>query len=181
LFFEHTPDAPAGGLNVDTSMATPDATDDDLTAALAETFGLQQWDFLAVAGGAWTAFALDPDTLGNPQEQNASYRWFISGEPPQVLLGIPDGGVQDVAVVATPVPIVIGWGTNYAPLGTRVHVDRHESGWLENLGAAVRDISQRRRKSFFWCSMCRTANGPEHRHQPGICNGCAAEYLGVVW
>jgi hypothetical protein len=183
LHFEHPPEPPVGVLDVDPSSATDDAMDHDGTAALAEILGLLQSDFLAAAGGAWRAFALDPATLADPQEDIGSYRWFISGEPPQVLLGISKGGVPDVAVVATPspVPLVYGRGTNYAPLGTRVHVDRFEPGWLEQLAAAVRDVGQRRRKSFFWCSICRIANGPEDRHESGICNGCAEQYFGVVW
>src|SRR5438067_11379996 len=70
--------------------------DDDITQLLAAEIGLSLEAFLNAAGGHWTT--VSEQLIAEQDSAFPDARWYVSGEPAQVLLGV----AAEQLVVATP-------------------------------------------------------------------------------
>ena len=131
---------------------------------LADHFGMTAVTFWGTAGRNWWRIEVQEDHPGVTD-------WYGSGEPVQVLLGLPAEGLG--AVVAQPRG---HWrlGLVYSPASP---VLVHGS---EDLPAALAAACTARRRTFRWCRLCRRATAPEHLHGKDVCMACAEVVLGVV-
>lgn len=155
----------------------------DHLGVLADAVGVSRREFLAHLGGAWTTLDLGvwAHDQFDPADAPAGL-WFRSGEPIQVLLGLVGLSLSRarLAVVAFPDPVMNDWRMDYVPRREHARIDLSQPGCLATLQHAVTAVATRRRKGFFWCTICRTCNAPEDRFEAGVCHGCAQQYLGVV-
>lgn len=150
---------------------SPRDEDEDLTAILADFFDTSLPEFVDHVGGSW--HAQSPDDLVGLNE--AEYRWYGSGHPMQVLLGIG----TDEAVVAEP---IITWAGLRGPAtvergrAAAVHLRRRDT--LRRLSEEVRDTESWVRSQLTFCPGCRTTLG----RGPGsdYCINCLARYFGTI-
>jgi hypothetical protein len=114
---------------------------------LADLLGVRYVDVVRALGTGWR----------RGFEDRHRVRWFVSGEPAQVALGVHG----PTFVLARP---LTRWGEGGLDLQP---ADRHEFGrddllHLPELVAEEADaIASRRRRSFRWCRMCRRVHPPE--------------------
>ena len=129
---------------------------------LAELLGVAYPDLVRALGSSWrreTMVAADGP------------RWFVSGEPAQVAIGVEDS----LFVLARP---LTDWGEArrevYPEDGGRF--SRDDLLWLpEVVSEAAESIATRRRRSFRWCRTCRRVHPPERfLGGAGLCHPCAA-------
>jgi hypothetical protein len=144
---------------------------EDLTALIADFFDTSLHDFVDHVGGGW--HAQDPDHFVGINE--AEYRWYGSGTPMQVLLGIG----TDEAVVAEPVltgPGLHGPATVARGQAASVWLRRRET--LRRLSEQVRDTEALVRSQLSFCPGCRVTL---HRGRASeYCVDCLARYFGTI-
>lgn len=144
---------------------------EDVTDVLADFFDTMLQEFVMHVGGGWQV--QDPDHLIGLNE--AEYRWFGSGRPLQVLLGI---GTDEV-VVAEPVetgPGLAGPARLERQHAESVHLRKRDT--LRRLSEAVRDTEALLRAQLSFCAGCRAVL---HRGRPAdFCRDCHARYLGTI-
>jgi hypothetical protein len=131
--------------------------------ALADLLGVGWPDVVRVLGAGWRR---------EPAGEDDGMRWFVSGEPAQLSVGV-DGGSF---VLARP---LVDWGPRkeIQPVdGGRF--SREHLVWLpEDVTRAAEVIASRRRRSFRWCRTCRRPAAPEAFDSPeGACASCVAAY-----
>lgn len=121
-----------------------------------------------MAGRGWQPVDLAEDA----DDEGVERRWYVAGEPPQVLLGVDRAG--EPLLVARPRVTWESWRPLLRPDAP------HRLDWLGDVAGVLRSVSLARRRTFRWCRYCRTLAAPEHRHEPDICSSCAEVVLGVV-
>ncbi len=99
-------------------------------------------------------------------------RWYVAGEPPQVMLGVAQG--QTAILVARP---RVSW-EHWRPTLQPEQLQRLAS--LEDLAPALARVAASRRRTFRWCRYCRTLAAPEDRYESNVCSSCAEVVLHVV-
>ena len=143
---------------------------DELAAAV----GIAPDVLVGLAGGAWEQVSLGA-TLSDESTAALATLWFVSGDPIQVLIGV------DVITrhVHCHVP-VIEWESQTPVLGAGECTGKGaaEDG-LDWLTGAIARAAAKRRRTFRWCSMCRTLTAPENGGDP--CHSCMQTYNGVVF
>ena len=116
---------------------------------LADLLGVRYADVVRALGTGWRQE--DPLGAGN------GVRWFVSGEPAQVAVGVHGA----TFVLARPLTRWDEGGLDLQP------ADRREFGRHDLLHApevvaeAADEIASRRRRSFRWCRCCRRVRPPE--------------------
>lgn len=132
---------------------------------LAKRLGLTVEQLRGRLGYGWTQAHIDPD--------RELEDWLVAGDPPQLLLGFPDG-IPHLALPA-------GTWTGVAKL--TYHPDRLTMvDPLDTQGMAqVRaELLHRRRSAFRYCAYCMRQAAPENRVDD-ICMPCATAVDGVVF
>ena len=156
-------------------MGQPARTGRESVQALAGALDVPEDDVLRALGAGWEPVEL---AVGEwPATRWAGARWFVTGEPIQVLAGVSGHSM----VLAR--PILRGDG----PSPVTAHATDEREFTRDDvlfqpglLADTVEEIARRSRRSFRWCRTCRTLSRPEHMHDRTECMGCAAEYRGVV-
>jgi hypothetical protein len=145
---------------------------EDVTVLLAEFFDVILQEFVANVGGRWCA--QDPDELVGLNE--AEYRWFGSGVPMQVLLGVG----TDEAVVAEPIMTAAGLrGPARLERGRAESVLLRRRDTLRRLSEHVRDMEAFVQSQFTYCPGCRTTVA---RGGSGdVCVDCHWVYFGTIF
>lgn len=145
--------------------------DEDVTDVLADFFQASLQDFVMHVGGGWRA--QEPDHLLGLNE--SEYRWFGSGRPLQVLLGV---GTDEV-VVAEPVELGPGLaGPARVERGRAESVHLHKRQTLRRLSEQVRDTEAFLRAELHFCAGCRAVL---QRGRPAdFCRDCHARYFGTI-
>ena len=116
---------------------------------LAELLGVGYIDVVRALGGGWRR--------ESPADERDGVRWFVSGEPAQVAVGVAGAWF----VLARP---LTRWGEGRLELQP---ADRREFGRSDLLhlpdvvAEAAEAIASRRRRSFRWCRTCRRVHAPE--------------------
>jgi hypothetical protein len=142
---------------------------------LAEALGVPEDDVLRALGGGWEPFELQVGEW--PATRWAGARWWVTGEPHQVLVGVAGASV----VLARPVLRWDGPGQVTAHASDEREFARDDVLYQpELLADTVEEIARRSRRSFRWCRTCRTLNRPEHMHDRVECMQCAAGFGRVV-
>jgi len=143
----------------------------DATNDLAEFFGLGLDTFVDHVGGGW--FPQDDSELVGLHEQ--TYRWYGSGQPLQVLLGIG----RDEAVVAEPIEHGAGLaGPAWLERGRAEHVLLRREGTLRRLSEQVRDMETLVRSDLHFCAGCRVVLSRGRANQQ--CRSCLGRYYGMI-
>jgi hypothetical protein len=150
--------------------------DEDMTPALAQEFGVAIERFVEIAGRPWTLFPSASRYQSDPEVDSPG--WYVAGHPIQVMIGFRGRSI----VVATPKFHLDGPGALVIEPGEpSAEFDRVDMIWGEGLVPALRAAQERRRRTFFYCTTCRTSVGPENRFQDRTCTGCASRYHGIVF
>ena len=157
-------------------MEEPARTGRENLQELAHALGVPEDDVLRALGGGWEPFELQAGEW--PATRWAGARWFVTGEPIQVLAGVTGSAL----VLARPVLRWEGAWPVTAHATDEREFTRDDVLFQPGLLAeTVEEIARRSRKSFRWCRTCRTLNRPEHMHDKTECMGCAAEYRSAVY
>lgn len=139
---------------------------------LAMAGGFTRDDFIEIFGAAWvpSESAVDDHVL------RYIHPVFVWGEPPQLAAGIDRSGL----VIGRPRGEWAG-GTH----GLIYELDDPTPVDSSMPQAEVREIVRghlrRRRRSLGWCRYCGVPLPPERRWEPGVCQGCAMVWFGVVF
>lgn len=152
-------------------------TEEDLQAGdrrLAADLGWTLDRLYEVAGSGWEP--APPPREDNDDAGEDRRRWYIAGDPPQVMLGVSQEEPDEV-LVARPLGNWGSWTLSFEPEAP-VAVDAHDPG---QLAARLAQVATSRRRSFRWCRYCRTQCAPEHRTEADVCSGCASVVQGVVF
>ncbi len=137
---------------------------------LADALGYPPDDVMAAMGDSWDELdGVEPGAV-----------CFVSGEPSQVLIVVnPD---ERSVAIAEP---AVDWEGAMMPV---MKVGAIHLRWefpsepeLDDIVEAVRLAAKARRRRFRWCEYCRQIQAPEYMNEPGVCQGCAQEFLGVVY
>ncbi len=148
-----------------------DPWDDDVTHVLAELLATPADILVEQIGGGWRRVpASDTD---EPPDRT----WFVSGHPPQVMIGV---GRADVCV-AEAAAQWYGHLPELAPGAILTIHDRTTALAAATLSAAVGEAEQRRRATFRYCRYCRRLVAPEHLFSEDTCHICATRFQGVVY
>ncbi len=151
--------------------SSPRDEHEDLTGLLADFFDTPLQAFVDHVGGGW--HAQDPAQLIGLNE--AGYRWYGSGAPMQVLLGIG----TDEAVVAEPILTGLGLhGPATVKRGRAVSVPLRRRHTLRRLSEEVRDIEAWVRSQLTFCPGCRVTLG--RGGGSTYCVDCLARYFGTI-
>ena len=141
----------------------------DALGELAALLGVAPERLLAVTGGGWVPAEV-------PAAHPPGARWFASGVPVQVLLGL----AGRTLAVARPVP---RWHGAAGLVTEALDVEELAVDDVELtpevVTAAVDRAVRRRRGSFRWCPLCRELTPPEWSHDRHSCSDCAVRYRGV--
>jgi hypothetical protein len=142
---------------------------------LAEALGVPEDDVLRALGGGWEPFDL---RVGEgPATRWAGARWWVTGEPHQVLVGVAGASV----VLARPVLRWDGPGQVTTHASDEREFARDDVLYQpELLADTVEEIARRSRRSFRWCRTCRRLSRSEHMHDRLECTECAAGFSRVV-
>ena len=150
-------------------------------AELAAWFGVELMEFIEVFGCGWRPLADQPhDWDADPTggEELLSGPWYLSGEPPQLMLRRLH---DDAYELGSPKGLWAGGshGLTYRAVDRRVlprvdFVRVHPD-------LVVKDILRRRRSRFRCCKYCRALIPPEFLMHGGECMSCATTYHGVVF
>lgn len=108
-----------------------------------------------------------------------SLAWFVAGEPPQVMLGVPVDSNSDAYVTCHTAEVDWDCHTPYLEPGRLIGSGtiRDATVWLPE---AVLAAQRARRRRFRWCPLCRTLTAPENLTD-GVCHGCATKHRGVTY
>ena len=148
-----------------------DEHDDDLTEILADFFETTLRDFVDHVGGGW--HSQDPEHLVGLNE--VDYRWYGSGKPLQVLLGIG----TDEAVVGEPILTESGLrGRATVERGRAIAVPLRRRVTLRRLSEEVRDVETWVRSQLTFCPGCRVTLG--RAAGSDYCVPCRARYFGTI-
>jgi hypothetical protein len=149
----------------------PWGSDGDPTAdeqELAGLLGVGYPDVVRALGTGWRR--------ETPADEDEHVRWFVSGEPAQVAVGVAGPGF----VLARP---LTRWDEARVQLQP---ADRREFGRADLLfcpdvvAEAAEAIAARRRRSFRWCRTCRRVQPPEwFVGAAAACRQCASVFLGL--
>jgi hypothetical protein len=150
---------------------SPESENKDRTEWLADFFAASVHEFVSHVGGRW--HSLEPTALGGLNE--IVHRWFWSGEPMQVLLGI---GIDEV-VVAEPIVIGPGYlGPGGVEQGRASAVRLRRGDTLRKLSEEVREMEAWVQSQLTFCPYCRTTFG---RGPAGLtCRDCLEVYFQTI-
>ena len=147
-----------------------DLWDDRLEEHLAGRVGLPVLDFVETFGAGWRPAG---PVGGEEARGSDDVTWYVTGEPPQLMLGVVSFGEVKVA---RPVGRWVGPGElAYLPVDqqpVRGHADVD--------GPVVAALVRSRRTSFRYCSLCRALTPPELR-EGTECMSCQSRWRGVVY
>ena len=138
----------------------------DSTRELASALGIEPDELLRELGD----FApIDSDETG---DGNSSARWWASGRPRQVLLGVDVHGrvwlAEPRMAFRGPIPVTVA----HRPFLLQQGQDRR---------GHVEQVALRTRRRLRYCRQCRTAFPAEYFNTDvGVCDGCAPS-RGVVF
>lgn len=142
-------------------------------AGLAEALGVDPRTALRALGGGWRPAEVHGRAW--PLDRWSDARWFVTGEPHQVLAGIDHAAL----VLARPVlrwepQPVLGWTDER-------EFSRDDVVYQPDLIAeTVEEIARQSRRRFRWCRTCHTVHAPGEMADRDDCLSCAAAYRGVV-
>lgn len=145
---------------------------EDVTDLLADFFGTSLQEFVMHVGGGWQV--QDPDHLLGLNE--TEYRWFGSGRPLQVLLGI---GTDEIVVAE---PVEFGAGMAEPARVERQHaegVQLRKRDTLRRLSEKVRDTETLLRAQLTFCAGCRSVLS--RGRAADFCRDCHARYFGTIF
>ena len=150
----------------------------DLTSELAEWLTLPLEAVVDALGSPWYELTSAGDSIRCGRDLVAG-AWLYAGDPPQVMIGLIVG---QAILVAVPRGEWQDLGRlTYRPSASIEEVQHDHPNVLEALAAAVQRAVRKRRRSFFWCRVCRRLTPPEDRHEDRVCMGCASQHWGIVY
>ena len=149
----------------------PDGTDE-----IADALGWDRATAPQVLGIGW--YPLDPNAVAEDEASVDNMRWWMAGEPAQVMLGISGRTSLTVArpkvVWDSQVPLLIAEEPTTEPLN---RLDIRE--WVM---ARTHEVARQRCSTFRYCRLCRKPVGPEHCNTaPDVCDGCAERFRGYCF
>ncbi|MDP9183892.1 MAG: hypothetical protein M3P04_14095 [Actinomycetota bacterium] len=145
-----------------------DEDPDDCSRELGRFLGLKNVVFRQLVGGHWTPQdpAIVDLELDEDDPDSEDQRWFGSGEPVQVLIGV----LAEWVLVAS--PSITREGDNFYRTATVVRTIRlGQSATLHSLAATIRRTQRRRQRSLRYCQCCRRIEEPEN-FEGDWCRGC---------
>lgn len=116
---------------------------------LAELLGVRYADVVRALGAGWRQ--------EDPFEEANGARWFVSGEPAQVAVGVQG----PVFVLARPLARCAEGGLDLQPADRREFSRDDLLHFPELIAHEADAIASRRRRSFRWCRCCRQVRPPE--------------------
>lgn len=148
---------------------------DDLTSEIAAAVGMTPVEFARAFGAGWRPFPMSEvdrpqHTLPDPEASG----WYVSGDPPQVVLRVTADGIE----VGRPKGIWGGHVLEYVP--DDVHACDRTQIATGVAADVVRRLASRRRRSFRYCRYCRRLIAPEEKLDD-TCHGCATRWEGVIF
>jgi len=130
---------------------------------LADLLGAPYDDVVRAIGSGWRQVG---DDL-------AGVTWFVSGEPPQVAVGVA-AGMLTLAPVSAIDDMSAAWEVGRSFTRDDLLCSPE---WIAE---ATDEIARARRRTFRWCGRCRRPFAPEDfAGYRGVCNGCAHRHHGV--
>ena len=148
---------------------------DDGLQPLADALALDPRTVLRALGGGWTPCAVGARDW--PADRWGHATWFVTGQPPQVLVGV------DFAALVLARPVIAWAGHHPVPTAADVREFARDDVVFQPdlLADAVEELARASRRRLRWCRTCRTPHPPEHMLDRLDCQTCGKRYRGVVF